>query len=59
LLVILSGSAAPEGNYAEDRGKPGSEPSPVPQTTPVPATTTVQATVAPTVNAAAMPASIQ
>ena len=25
LLVILSGNGSPEGDYAEDRGKPGAE----------------------------------
>jgi chemotaxis protein MotB len=59
LLVILSGTGMPEGDYAEDRGKPAAEavePQPVTpavQTTiqtmaePQPAATTAQATPAP------------
>ena len=48
LLVILSGSSSPEGDYAEDRGKPdAAELTAVPpeQTPPIPAAaTTAQAT---------------
>jgi hypothetical protein len=47
LLVILSGNASPEGDYAEDRGKPDAEEiSATPPETPAPAATTVQATPA-------------
>jgi chemotaxis protein MotB len=49
LLVILSGSGSPEGDYAEDRGKPdAAELTAVPpeQTPPIPAATTAQATPA-------------
>jgi chemotaxis protein MotB len=52
LLVILSGNGSPEGDYAEDRGKPGAEeltavppalPSPA-DTAPIPAAATAQTT---------------
>src|SRR5688572_1468170 len=55
LLVILSGNASPEGDYAEDRGKPAAEelttappvqPAPA-VAAPIPAATTAQATPAP------------
>jgi chemotaxis protein MotB len=55
LLVILSGNSSPEGDYAEDRGKPDTpeltavppaESTPV-VATPTPAATTAQATPAP------------
>lgn len=57
LLVILSGNGSPEGDYADDRGKPAAELSAAPQAEPAPAATTVQASVAPAVSAAPMPAS--
>jgi len=47
LLVILSGNSSPEGDYAEDRGKPGAELTatpPVPVSVPPPLATTAQAT---------------
>lgn len=46
LLVILSGNSSPEGDYAEDRGKPDAaevSASPPAQSEPTPATTTAQA----------------
>jgi hypothetical protein len=55
LLVILSGNASPEGEYAEDRGKsaaeeltavPPAEPAPA-VATPTPVATTAQTTPAP------------
>lgn len=58
LLVILSGNASPEGDYAEDRGKPDApELSAAPEAEPAPAATTVQSSVPPAVIAAPMPAS--
>jgi chemotaxis protein MotB len=48
LLVILSGNGSPEGDYAEDRGKPDSEElTTTPPAQPVPAATTAQAVAAP------------
>jgi chemotaxis protein MotB len=50
LLVILSGNGSPEGDYADDRGKPGPEEisaAPPAQPTPEPAATTAQAITAP------------
>jgi len=56
LLVILSGNSSPEGDYADDRGKPAPEeitaappaqPQPQPQPQPAPVTTTAQAAPAP------------
>lgn len=51
LLVILSGNGSPEGDYAEDRGKPAAEEltaAPPAQPTPAaPAATTAQAIPAP------------
>lgn len=53
LLVILSGSGLPEGEYGEQRGQPGTEAA---EPQPQPAATTVQATAAPAVTAAPLPA---
>ena len=48
LLVILSGNSSPEGDYAEDRGKPDPEElTAVPPAEPVPVATTAQAVPAP------------
>ena len=48
LLVILSGNGAPEGDYADDRGKPAAEElSAAPQAQPTPAATTARAIAAP------------
>ena len=48
LLVILSGNGLPEGDYAEDRGKPAPEEiSAAPPAQPAPAATTAQAVPAP------------
>jgi chemotaxis protein MotB len=48
LLVILSGNSSPEGDYAEDRGKPAAEDlTAVPPAPPAPAATTAQAVPAP------------
>lgn len=48
LLVILSGNSSPEGDYAEDRGKPdAAELSAAPEPQPAPAATTAQAITAP------------
>jgi chemotaxis protein MotB len=60
LLVILSGNGSPEGDYAEDRGKPDAEEltavppveptpaaTPTPTPTPTPTATTAQAIPAP------------
>lgn len=48
LLVILSGSGSPEGDYADDRGKPDAEElSGVPPESPTPAATTAQTVPAP------------
>ena len=41
LLVILSGDSSPEGDYAEDRGRPDAELSAAPTVDPAPATTVV------------------
>ena len=57
LLVILSGSGSPEGDYAEDRGKPeAAELTAVPEVEVAPAAMAVQATDVPVVGAS-MPAS--
>jgi chemotaxis protein MotB len=56
VLVILSGNSSPEGDYAEERGKPETEAvTPQPELPPV--ATTVQSTPAPvpTVTAAPLP----
>lgn len=54
LLVILSGNGSPEGDYAEDRGKPeAAELSAVPQVEAVPAAS-VQATAVPALDASRM-----
>ncbi|HEY0683105.1 MAG TPA: flagellar motor protein MotD [Steroidobacter sp.] len=50
LLVILSGSGLPEGEYGEERGKPETE-----AVQPQPTATTVQVTPAPAVTAAPLP----
>ena len=50
LLVILSGNSSPEGDYADDRGKPAPEEitaAPPAQPQPAPVTTTAQAAPAP------------
>jgi hypothetical protein len=48
LLVILSGNSSPEGDYAEERGKPDPEElTAVPPAQPAPAATTAQAVPAP------------
>jgi chemotaxis protein MotB len=48
LLVILSGSGSPEGDYADDRGKPDpQELTATPPAQPAPAATTAQAVTAP------------
>lgn len=48
LLVILSGNSSPEGDYADDRGKPDPEElTAVPPEEPAPAATTAQAVPAP------------
>lgn len=48
LLVILSGNSSPEGDYAEDRGKPAPEElTAVPPAQPAPAATTAQAVPSP------------
>lgn len=62
LLVILSGDTPPEGNYAEDRGKPGEAPMNPPEVmpaldvTPPPPASSVPA---PTIEAAVQPAGVQ
>jgi chemotaxis protein MotB len=54
LLVILSGSGAPEGDYADDRGKPDAqELTAVPEAQAPAAATTAQSTPVPLVGAAA------
>jgi chemotaxis protein MotB len=57
LLVILSGSGSPEGDYAEDRGKPEApELSAAPLAQPQPAAATAQADTPPTTAATPLPA---
>ena len=58
LLVILSGNGSPEGDYAEDRGKPeAAELTAVPEVEVAPAAIAVQAADVPVVGASPMPAS--
>jgi chemotaxis protein MotB len=59
LLVILSGNTPPEGDYAEDRGKPEEMPLQAPEVTPAVDVTSPAPGTPATIEAAAQPAELQ